>query len=244
MRMFRTLRANEIEARISEIGRNGNYVRLLLYKTARTDAALLDEAEEVGPFNWQCEYKMIDNKLYCGLGIRDKANGDWIWKWNVGTESNQEAEKGQASDALKRAGFTWGLGTELYSAPDIKIKPPACTIKQNEAGKFVCYDKFKVSAIGYDEEENINALEIINRKTGAVVFSIGTAPTAPAAPQTPTAQMITDIQRDALLKKMGRTPKLNEFSTQRFGGMDQMTKEEASALLADLNAQEARNAGN
>ena len=43
MRMFRLLRADEIECRISEVDMQGRFLRLLLYKTARTDAALLDD---------------------------------------------------------------------------------------------------------------------------------------------------------------------------------------------------------
>ena len=57
---------------------------LLLYKTARTDAALLDET--FGADRWQNDYKILDGKLY--------GDGD------CGTESNMEAEKGQASDAF------------------------------------------------------------------------------------------------------------------------------------------------
>ena len=49
MRRFRLLTENEIECRISEIAKNGSFLRLLLYKTARTDAALLDET--YGPMN-------------------------------------------------------------------------------------------------------------------------------------------------------------------------------------------------
>lgn len=171
MRNFRLLNASEIECRISEtkMASNGKgYVRLLLYKTARTDAALLDE--KFGMFGWQNEYKVIDGKMYCGIGIKSDS-GEWIWKWNVGTESNTEAEKGQASDALKRAGFTLGLGTELYSAPDITIWSPTVEIKEAN-GKARCYERFDVKEIGYDDNENINLLVIVNSK-GKEVFRMG-----------------------------------------------------------------------
>ena len=144
MRTFRLLRENEIECRVSEISRDGKWLKLLLYKTARTDAALLDET--FGPSAWQNDYRVIDGKLFCGIGI--KCGSEWVWKWNVGTESNMEAEKGQASDALKRAGFVWGIGTELYSAPEIN-------------GKFRCYDNFTVEKIAYDEQQNISGLAIM-----------------------------------------------------------------------------------
>lgn len=156
MRKFRKLKESEIECRISEIDKQGRYLRLLLYKTARTDAALLDET--YGEENWQNDYKMLDGKLYCGIGIRT-SNKDWIWKWNVGTESNTEAEKGQASDAMKRAGFVLGIGTELYSAPDIKVSSEKCNIREY-SGKFKCYDRFEVEKIAYDESENISGISI------------------------------------------------------------------------------------
>jgi hypothetical protein len=47
---------------------------------------------------------------------------EWIWKQDVGTESNTEKEKGQASDAFKRACFNWGIGRELYEYPLIQVK--------------------------------------------------------------------------------------------------------------------------
>ena len=111
----------------------------------------------------------IDGKLYCGIGVRTYADkDDWVWKWNTGTESNMEAQKGEASDAMKRAGFVWGIGTELYSAPQIVIYEPKAEIKDRN-GKLVCYDRFYVREIGYDEDENINRLIIAKGHTD--VFS-------------------------------------------------------------------------
>ena len=101
MRLFRHLKPSEIECRISEISKDGAYLKLLLYKTARTDAQLLDET--VSPESWQNDFKIIDGNLYGGIGI-DFGSG-YIWRWDCGTESNVEKEKGEASDAFKRAGF-------------------------------------------------------------------------------------------------------------------------------------------
>ena len=171
MRQFRLLKPAEIECRIQQVGswqsKEGmkQFVRLLLYKTARTDAALLDEV--LGPSQWQNSYKSIDGKLYCGIGVRTPH--DWIWKWNTGTESNMESQKGEASDAMKRAGFVLGIGTELYSAPDIVIYAPKAEIKEDRNGRFVCYDRFYVREIGYDENENISRLIIAKGHTD--VFS-------------------------------------------------------------------------
>ena len=160
MRTFRLLTAPEVECRVSEIRKTKTeqYVKLLLYKTVRTDAAILDET--FGPMNWQNKYEVIDGKMYCSVGVKDPTTGEWIWKQNVGTESNMEAEKGEASDAMKRAGFVWGIGTELYTAPEIKVSADMCNIKQY-GERFKCYDRFTVEKIAYDESESISGISIL-----------------------------------------------------------------------------------
>lgn len=167
MKNFRLLRAEEIECRVSRCNEKG--ANLLLYKTARTDADLLDET--VGPENWQNDFEMIDGVLYGGIGI--KCGEEWIWKRDAGTESNTEAEKGRASDAFKRAGFKWGIGRELYSSPSIFIPAGKCTIKDSEKnGKkvYACYDKFDVYDIEY-ESEKVSYLRITLK--GNTVFEWG-----------------------------------------------------------------------
>lgn len=112
---FRKLKANEIELRVGTCTSKG--FSLLLYKTARTDSNILDET--VGPMNWQSDYKTIKDNLYCGIGIFDDTKREYVWKWDCGSESYNEKEKGEASDAFKRAGFKWGIGRELYTSPFI-----------------------------------------------------------------------------------------------------------------------------
>lgn len=151
MNGFRLLTADEIECRISQISDKG--LSLLLYKTARTDANLLDE--KYGPFEWQNDFKVVDGVLYGGIGISDNQDG-YVWKWDAGTESNTEAEKGRASDAFKRAGFKWGIGRELYTAPRIWISADKCNIKDRR-----CYDTFTVEKIVYNEKQEISGLSIL-----------------------------------------------------------------------------------
>lgn len=171
MKRFRLLRPDEIECRIQKIyERNGvaTSVAILLYKTARTDADLLDET--VGSDKWENDFKLIDGTLYGGIGV-DFGDGHLVWKWDAGTESNTEAEKGRASDAFKRAGSKHGIGRELYSSPKIFIEAEKCKkLKQNErSGKWECYDDFDVTKIEYDTAERIKSLEI--SVDGRVVFS-------------------------------------------------------------------------
>lgn len=105
---FPELAAEDIEVRVASVNRYGEKtkVELLLYKNARCDMRMLDEA--VGPENWQRKHETISGVLYCSVGIRTE-HGDWVWKQDCGTAGNFEAEKGAASDAFKRACFNWGM---------------------------------------------------------------------------------------------------------------------------------------
>lgn len=159
---FRDLREDEIECRVANIGSSG--LSLLLYKTARTDMDLLDET--VGATNWKCAYQEVKSNMYCGLSIHDKDKNEWITKWDCGKESFSDAEKGEASDSFKRAGFKWGIGRELYTAPFIWIPAKDCTIEQKN-GKFVCKDSFEVNKIVIKDKKIIE-LEIAIK--GKIVF--------------------------------------------------------------------------
>ena len=163
MRQFRLLRPDEIECRVSTVKDSG--ISLLLYKTARTDYSLFDET--YGAMNWQCKYELINGSMYCGIGVYCEEKKEWVWKYNCGTESNTEAEKGLASDALKRAGFAWGCGTELYSAPFIWISAD----KFRRDGKYI-KDSFHVDCIEYDDSGNITNL-IIKNQNGVTVYGTG-----------------------------------------------------------------------
>ena len=156
MKKFRLLRADEIEARIQSVKSNGCVV--LLYKDARCDMNILDET--IGAENWQRNHEVINGNLFCNVGINIKKEDGfdhWVWKQDVGTESNTEKEKGQASDSFKRACFNWGIGRELYSSPFIWIKLDSSEITNGK-----CYLKFIVKEIGYNEKEEINKLVIID----------------------------------------------------------------------------------
>ena len=140
-----------------------NGLSLLLYKDARCDMNILDET--VGPYNWQRTHSR-DN-ANCTVSLWDDEKKQWISKEDTGTESNTEAEKGLASDSFKRACFNWGIGRELYTAPFIWVDASLCNL---DKGK--CYDKFKVTDIKI-EDKKIIYLQIINEKTGKVVFETG-----------------------------------------------------------------------
>ena len=136
---FRPLTEQEIEVRVSRVTNAG--VELLLFKDSRCDMRILDET--VGAENWQNEFYEQKGTLFCKVGLfTDYDRGPmWVWKSNAGAPSNMEAVKGEASDAFKRACFTWGIGRELYTAPRIFVYADKCkSLKQGKNGKMQCYD--------------------------------------------------------------------------------------------------------
>lgn len=157
---IRTLKANEIECRIGTINEKG--CTLLLYKDARVDMRLLDEV--FGPMNWKRDHEVVNGNLFCTISIYDEQKKEWVSKQDVGTESNTEKEKGQASDAFKRAGFNWGIGRELYSSPFIWITLESSEITRNNSGRCSTYTKFSVSEIEYDENREVSKCIVVDDK--------------------------------------------------------------------------------
>lgn len=155
---FRDLRADEIELRAARATDNG--VQLLLYKDARVDMRILDET--VGSENWQKRFYEHKNTLFCSVGINvtgqvsdvsmsgesvTTTGPEWVWKDDAGAPSNTEAEKGEASNAFKRACANWGIGRELYTAPFVWVPADRCNVKMGRNGKHVCYDHFRVEKL-------------------------------------------------------------------------------------------------
>ena len=161
MKDIRLLRKDEISVRQNQI--KSDKVFLLLYKDARVDMALLDEL--FTPMGWKKSYREVGGNLFCTISAYDKETGQWVEKEDVGTESNIEKAKGEASDAFKRAGFNWGIGRELYTSPVIAVK-----LKNGELFNGKCYTSFYVSDIACNENREICKLEIVDG-SGEVRFS-------------------------------------------------------------------------
>lgn len=159
---FRTLKASEIQVRPTDTKTKGR-ATLLLYQDARVGMDILDDT--VGTMNWSKEYYEVAGNVYCKVGIRNPETGEWTYKADCGTESNVDAEKGQASDAFKRAVVNWGIGRELYNTPRIKIDCPenyyyndrmtmtfsvkTIEFENKECKKLVIVDKFGKEVYNY-----------------------------------------------------------------------------------------------
>lgn len=197
----RLLTPDEIECRVQQTD-DKTYATFLLYKTARTDAAILTELYGNA---WTNTFQTIDGKLYCTISVFDSSINQWISRMDVGTESNVEVEKGLASDAFKRAGFKWGIGDELYSAPNIKVQ-----LTEGDCYNGKCRLKLRVSEIDYNENNKINRLTLVDnfnrvRYTYPQQQQLVQAPfqpqTAPPQPQ-PVQQTQAQYSPKALIDNM------------------------------------------
>lgn len=159
----RLLRAEEIEVKIGNYNKAKTRFTVLLYKTARTDMAILDEV--FGSANWQTHHYEVKGKDFCSIKV--KFSDEWVEKSDCGDETDYEAKKGESSDAMKRAGFQWGIGRELYSAPQIWF----------DVDVDLDIYSLKVSTIAYNELDRISDLEIVGKikgdKQARIVYQFG-----------------------------------------------------------------------
>jgi hypothetical protein len=96
--------------RVQSFSKNKPACSCVAYIDARDVMNRLDSV--CGAENWQDDYRVINNQLFAGIAI--KVNNEWVWKWDTGTESQTEKEKGIVSDSFKRAAVKWGVGRFLY----------------------------------------------------------------------------------------------------------------------------------
>lgn len=82
----------------------------LAYIDARDVMKRLDD---VMGLNWQNRHPSSD---CCEIGLF--INGEWLWRANGAGQTDIEGEKGQFSDAFKRAAVMWGIGRYLYYLPN------------------------------------------------------------------------------------------------------------------------------
>lgn len=183
---IRLLNKEDIDVRVAQTTRYNNggaqvvKCSLLLYKNARVDMKILDEV--FTPMGWRRTHKVVNGNLFCQVDVWDTQKGEWVSKEDVGVESNTEAEKGQASDAFKRACVNWGIGRELYSAPRINVTLGDGEYR-DDGGRIRVLASFSVGDIGYDERNRtITSLTIVDR-FGNVRYAYGTAAAAVRQPQ-------------------------------------------------------------
>lgn len=163
--LFPALDAEDIEVKLNP-GTMESGFEVVLYKSGTIDAIMLDRV--FGPMGWQKKNETIlrpdgTEKLTCTISVWDETHGEWVSKDGVGTGTDWEAEKGQETDAMKRAGFQWGIGRELkYHMPKLFFPYNGCEniFEYGEDAQqrqlYVTRDKFVVEQVVYDDEESIS----------------------------------------------------------------------------------------
>ena len=204
------LTEKDIECRVQSVsraktGRVGAV--LLLYKDARVDMRILDQV--FGPGNWQRTHEVINGNLFCNIDIWDAEKRAWVRKQDVGVESNTEKEKGQASDAFKRAGFNVGIGRELYTGPFIYVELADNEFySEGQNGRkevLKCYSntRFTVAHVAYNDRREICELVIADRN-GNVRFDMNKRVQGP--PQTAQGGQGTTTQGNTPRDRANRPP--------------------------------------
>jgi hypothetical protein len=97
---------------------------------ARFTQSRLDEA--CGPFEWQSEARECAGYLCVGIGIRNPETGEWLWKWDSGDEGKGDGKfgaKDKISGGLKRTGYLWGVGRDVYDYPTRRLR---CKLKKEK----------------------------------------------------------------------------------------------------------------
>ena len=161
---FRNLTKDEVEVRV---GGGGS---LLLYKTARVDAEVLDET--VGQGNWQKKFYQVKNTMICSVGINinyDEPNKEpvWVWKDDAGDDDyTMEKVKAEASDSFKRSAFAWGVGRSLYYAPKMRL-PDNLKARATDKNNPLFLD---VSELDYDKNGRISKITITTDWGKTVVY--------------------------------------------------------------------------
>lgn len=189
---IRTLRPSEIECRVQQVKSNGCV--LLLYKDARCDMRILDEV--FGIDGWEREHQVVNGNLYCTVRIWSEKRQQWISKQDVGTESNTEKQKSEASDSFKRACFNIGIGRELYSAPFIWINLDKSEVQEeNRRYKLDYKVKFEIKEIEYNEGREISKLVIIDQN-GKERFSYGNTKNKTKAKSNPLLEEVYKMAKE------------------------------------------------
>jgi len=227
--------------RVQSFSPTSAMARCVAYIDARQVMDKLDEV--VGPNNWQDNYKKVNGSLFGGIGIfyinKDKdglevGEGSWIWKWDTGSESNIEKEKGQASDAFKRAAVKWGIGRFLYEKETVMVKSSKAKANNNDFPYVIDNNGKRV----WDLTKHIN-------NGGSIDFEQKSAPAVEInSPQTPSSDF-HEIPQAKIKKIIALAESIGEgylqtlmqhlADTNDITALDELSDTQADKIISDLN---------
>lgn len=208
-----------------------------------TNRAIMNRLDEIfGPFGWKNEFReWKGTSQLCGISIL--WNEEWITKWDGADDSQTEAVKGGLSDAMKRAGYQWGIGRYLYKLENqwVPIEQAGRSYKLKQEPRLPSW----ALPEGYVYQTQHNA--------PAAPTPPPVAPSAPAQTNTPAAQhnrssastgpqgLISEAQMKYCYR-MKNEKRIDEDDFRRMiseiGGREsikELTKKEASEFINLLN---------
>lgn len=153
----RSLNAEEVEVRVSRATENG--VLLVPFADARVFIDIMNDAFGIGGWTSDC---VRDERgvLFGIVSIWNPEVKQWVSHKDCGVESNAAKEKGESSDAFKRACVRFGVCRELYNCPILWMGQNELggRLKIYEKGKdkngkpiFACGNHFQVTAVNIDD---------------------------------------------------------------------------------------------
>jgi hypothetical protein len=170
------------------------------YIDARDCVRLLNEHAIYG---WERIYAQIGDSLFCqvGLVMPDRSTQ---WRSDCGTESQTEKEKGQSSDAFKRACVNFGIGKFLY---DLKMEYVDADAIKGDTDS-ATHKKFP-NVIDDNRSKVYDLTEFINNRKKAPKRKKPEATTIPTSGET-TKPTVTPKEAYEKASKTGAVPKQNK----------------------------------
>ncbi len=141
----------ELCAPFNTIGVDGRIYPDLRWRPVGGDSfgAYIDARQAINRLSLICELSLI-------------IEGVQITKSNVGTKSNKDPEKGQASSAIKRAASVFGVGSYIYGIAPVKL---------TKKGQFFVTDKGDVLDTNEKWSSYINFKNPYKAKLSEVFYS-------------------------------------------------------------------------
>jgi hypothetical protein len=232
---FRPIRADEVDVRIARVLRNGAGLQLLFYKDARVDQNILDET--VGAMNWQ-RHHTRDN-ANCIVSIWDEDKKQWVSKEDTGTESNTEAQKGLASDSFKRACFNWGIGRELYTAPNVLLfNSDGAELFKTNGGK--CYDYFAVKELQVKNGCIVHVV-VSNESLNSKVVYVWDKAGRPQKPEEQEEQQPEEPQKDSAVAEVDvRLDVMKDWNSRTKGERQAIMKYYGISDIANITVEQGK----
>lgn len=153
--------AAPMEYRWRESRINGSGAYMVAYITSRQVQQRLDD---VLGLHWSTKFVHApDGNVFCTISVQ-LPDGRIVERQDIGTESNTEKEKGEVSDAFKRAAVMFGVGRFLYNMKELRL--PVARYEPKDTTQKA---SFKIATVQGDPKTILFDREDINMFATAVL---------------------------------------------------------------------------